>query len=429
VDAHWSARWLAFASTCALLLAATPARAAVQLVPIATATTPVYITHAGDDRIFIVELRGLIKVYDRGSGMLLPTPFLDLSAKLAPPTTGDRGLFSMAFHPDYAQNGYFYVNYIRFSGGGPAVETVIERYQVSANPDQANPSSGVPLLTVPQPTQHFGGQLQVSPVDGHLYTAFGDASPVPGGDPACNSQTLGLPYGKMLRLDIRQNLNQPPYYGIPADNPFTGAGDPGGLIPDEVWAVGFRNPWRFSFDRANGDLYIADVGQEAREEVSLHRVSSPGGQNYGWKVMEGSLCFSSSGCPAGTPACNSPALTLPIHDYVHVGAGCSGSVTGGYVSRGSNPDLAGRYVFGDFCKGWIRALTEVSPGSFQVTAVLQASFGLVTFGEDSDGNLYVAVANQVSALVSDTPVPTLQLYLLLALAAALGALGFRFAAR
>ena len=206
-------------------------------------------------------------------------------------------------------------------------------------------------------------------------------------DPNCYAQRKDSLLGKMLRLDVRQNLNQAPYYGIPATNPFTAANDPTNQVPDEIWALGLRNPWRFSFDRTTRDLFIADVGQDDYEEIDLQRAETPGGRNFGWKIMEWFHCNSNAACPAGTPSCNAPELTLPIHEYSHATGECS--VTGGYVYRGARiPQLAGRCVFGDYCSGSVRTLAETSPGVWQTQPLLAAGSGLTSFGEDSNGELY-----------------------------------------
>ena len=206
------------------------------------------------------------------------------------------------------------------------------------------------------------------------------------------------------------------------------------MIRDEIWALGLRNPWRFSFDRTNGDLYSGDVGQDTAEEINLHRASAPAGTNYGWKVMEAAGCFSTNNCPAGTPTCNSPALTLPIHQYPHAGSSeCS--VTGGFRYRGTaTPELAGRYVFGDYCSGSIRTLTETTPGNWQVAPLVQGGTGLTSFGEDSSGELYATIGNGVFRLtgsITTTSVPatrplaTLGLALALIAAAYFGSWRFR----
>jgi glucose/arabinose dehydrogenase len=384
------------ALSAAALTTAAPARAAVHLDRAFDAQSPVHLAHAGDKRLFVVELAGRIRLYDRATSTMSPTPFLDLSTRV---TSGnERGLWALAFHPDFLSNGFFYVSYSGLTG-----DTVVERYRVNGAPataTTADPASATRVLLVPQPsTIHKAGQLAIGPHDGYLYVSTGDGGP--GGDPSCNAQRKDLMLGKLLRLDVRQNLTQAPFYGIPADNPFVSAADPGNQTPDEIWALGLRNPWRFGFDR-NGDLFIGDVGEDDFEEIDFHRVSQPAGQNFGWKVMEGSACYESSGCAAGTPACGSAALTAPIHAYPHSGGDCS--VTGGHVVRGSRvPELEGRYVFGDFCSGAIRTLREVTTNNWQATAVAEAPGSVTSFGQDADGNVYFTSNDAVWKITSDTP--------------------------
>jgi len=302
-------------------------------------------------------------------------PFLDIRDRIT--TGGERGLLSVAFHPRYAENGFFFIDYTNLQGN-----TVIARYQASAgNPDQADPASERILLTIEQPySNHNGGELQFGP-DGYLYIGMGDGGS--GFDPECRAQKPDTLLGKLLRIDVDQNVATPPYYGIPASNPFRGPGAP----PDEVWASGVRNPWRFSFDRATGDLWIADVGQARREEIDFQPASSRGGENYGWKVMEGTLCSSSSSCPASTPACDSAAFTPPVLEYDH-GPHCS--VTGGYVYRGNGvAQLRGSYVFGDLCSGVLWAAARQGNG-FTVRTIPGQVPQLTTFGEDRNGELYAA---------------------------------------
>src|SRR3954447_18469980 len=304
------------------------------------------ITHAGDSRLFLTIRTGRIVILENGSPR--PQPFLDIQRLTT--TDGERGLLSTAFHPRYAGNGFFFIDYTNVQGN-----TVIARYQVSASdPNRADPASARILLTIEQPfSNHNGGQLQFGP-DGYLYIGMGDGGSA--NDPDCRAQRTDTLLGKMLRIDVDQNVATPPYYGIPASNPFRGAGDP----PDEVWASGLRNPWRFSFDRQTGDLWIGDVGQDRREEIDFQSASSRGGENYGWKVMEGTLCNSSDSCPASTPACDSAAFTPPVLEYDH-GPHCS--VTGGYVYRGARlPQLQGTYFFGDFCTGTIWAASRQGTG-------------------------------------------------------------------
>jgi glucose/arabinose dehydrogenase len=306
----------------------------------------------------------------------------------------ERGLLSAAFHPQYATNGFFFVYYTNTAGN-----VTIARYAASSgSPNLANPASGVVLLTIPHPTNanHNGGQLQFGP-DGFLYIGTGDGGSA--NDPPCNAQRDDVLLGKLLRIDVDQNVGSSPFYGIPPSNPFVGAG----LPLDEIWAKGLRNPWRFSFDRMTGDLHIGDVGQDEREEIDFQPRASAGGENYGWKIMEGTRCGDggSSGCPAGVPACNSPVFKYPIFEYDHSTGDCS--VTGGYVYRGSAfPDLAGVYFYGDYCTGKIW-------GSGQLTTPRAA--GLSSFGQDSSGELYLATTNGLFARVLGsgpiaTPTPT-----------------------
>ena len=259
------------------------ASAAVGLELIAQVESATYLWNAGDDRLFIVERAGRILIYRPGEG-LLPTPFLDISDRVL--VNGERGLWSMAFHPDFASNGLFYVAY---AGNQPLTGVILARYQVSAGaPDVADPASEVIVYAAHHPSgAHNGGQIAVRPTDHDLYLSVGDGGS--SNDPPCNAQNPQVPLGKMLRLDVSQNLDTPPYHAIPADNPFVGAADPGDEVLDEIWSLGLRNPFRFSFDRSTGDLFIGDVGQDAREETDFEPAGSAGGANFGWKVMEGTL--------------------------------------------------------------------------------------------------------------------------------------------
>ena len=351
---------------------------------------PTAITHAGDARIFLTLQRGDVIVFE--DGQVRPTPFLDIRALVG--CCGERGLLGLAFHPRYADNGYFFVDYTNTVG-----DTVIARYRVSGDPNVADASSGVTLLTIAQPfANHNGGQLAFGP-DGYLYIGMGDGGSA--NDPMCNGQRDESLLGKILRIDVDANAASPPFYGIPPDNPFAAPGGP----RDEIWAKGLRNPWRFSFDRSTGDLFIADVGQGAREEIDLQPAGTPGGRNYGWKLMEGSICGGgeSSGCPTGVPACNSPAYTLPILEYPHSGGDCS--VTGGYVYRGRQfPQLAGTYLYGDYCTGKIWGATSAA-GSWSARLFNRRASNLTTFGEDASGELYVATETGLFArIVNPNPV-------------------------
>jgi glucose/arabinose dehydrogenase len=354
------------------------------------------ITHAGDARLFLTVRDGRILI--RAGGSVLPQPFLDIRDKTT--TDGERGLLSTAFHPHYAETGFFFVNYTNLQGN-----TVIARYHVSASdPNRADPASVRILLTIEQPfSNHNGGQLQFGP-DGYLYIGMGDGGDA--NDPACRAQRTDNLLGKMLRIDVDQNVATPPYYGIPASNPFRGAGNP----LDEIWASGVRNPWRFSFDRQTGDLWIADVGQGRREEIDFQSAGDHGGENYGWKIMEGTLCNLSDACPASVPACDSPAFTSPVLEYDH-SSGCA--VTGGYVYRGNAVTaLQGVYVFGDLCSGTIWAAARQGSG-FTVRTVPATISQLINFGEDSSGELYASnVDGQLFRFTgtAQTPKETVGLY-------------------
>jgi len=331
-------------------------------------TRPLYVTAPpGDaDRLFVVERGGLVRIIEGGA--VLPSPFLDVSGSITA-TGNEQGLLGLAFHPQYATNGRFYVNYTDTNG-----DTRVVRYTVSADPDVADPASAAEVLAVDQPfANHNGGMLAFGP-DGTLYVGLGDGGN--GGDPDNNGQSPSTLLGSLLRLDVDGAAP----YEIPSDNPFATHATYRG----EVWAYGLRNPWRFSFDRLRGDLYIGDVGQGAVEEIDFQPASSAGAENYGWRVMEGSSCYNP---PSG---CSTAGLQLPIQEYGH-SDGCS--VTGGYVYRGSDyPELQGRYYYGDYCSGWIRSFvvaggtaTDVQDHSTDVAAVSQ----LASFGEDGRGELYV----------------------------------------
>lgn len=342
----------------------------VALEPVADGfSSSLYLTAPpGDlDRLFVVERGGRIKIVK--DGQVLGTPFLDLSGEVT--AGGERGLLSLAFHPEYASNGYFYVDY---TDADSAASHVV-RYTVSSDPDVADPGSASPVLAVAQPfANHNGGLLAFGP-DDKLYVGLGDGGS--GGDPNGNGQNRSTLLATILRLDV--DGGSP--YAIPADNPFVG--DPSARA--EIWAYGLRNPWRFSFDRQTGDLYIADVGQSAHEEVDFEPSSSAGGVNYGWNIMEGSSCYSP---PSG---CSMTGLTLPVYDYPH-SEGCS--ITGGYVYRGgASPSLQGRYFFADYCSGWIRSLRVADNGVAidlqDHTDDLGTLSPVSSFGEDAAGELYV----------------------------------------
>ena len=340
---------------------------AVALLAIATSLAkPVAIAHAGDGsgRLFIVLQEGRIVIHD-GQGVL-PEPFLDVRALVS--CCGELGLLGLAFHPGYAGNGYFFVNYTDLTGA-----TVIARYSVSASdPDSADPNSAVILLTILQPfSNHNGGQLKFGP-DGYLYIGMGDGGS--GGDPQNNAQNLGSLLGKMLRIDV----DGVPRYAVPPDNPFVTT--PGAR--PEIWALGLRNPWRFTFDRATGDLFIGDVGQDRWEEISFQPAASPGGENFGWRLMEGTHCFNPE------TSCNPGTLTLPIIEYSHA-LGCS--VTGGYRYRGRQvPEFHGTYLYADFCSGRLWGASQDGGGQWSTAELLDTALLISTFGEDEAGELYLA---------------------------------------
>ncbi len=355
--------------------AAVSAAPSVRLDTVATGLSSItgITASSGDARLFVTLQSGTVRIWD--GTQLLPAPFLDLSASVS--CCGERGLLSIAFHPAYAANGFFFVDYTDLSGN-----TVVARYRVSAeDPDRADPNSAAILLGIVQPfANHNGGQLQFGP-DGFLYIGMGDGGS--GNDPFCNAQSSESLLGKLLRIDVDQSVDTAPFHGVPADNPFVATGGPA-----EAWAKGLRNPWRFSFDRLTGDLFIGDVGQDAREEIDHQPITSRGGENYGWKIMEGTICGGggNSGCVPSPPPCGDASYTAPILEYSHDGGRCS--VTGGYLYRGlSVPDLYGSYVYGDYCSGEIFAGTLAS-GVWSSASLPVAAANLTTFGEDSSGDLY-----------------------------------------
>ena len=322
---------------------------------------PVYVTHAGDQsgRLFVVEQAGVIRIIR--DGRLLPRPFLDVSARVI--SGGEMGLLSVAFHPRYASNGRFFVNY---TANGGRLRTVIAEYRVSDDPNVAERAERV-LLEIDQPYRNHNGGLNLFGPDGMLYIGMGDGGS--GGDPHNNGQRLDTLLGKMLRLDVDGGTP----YRVPPDNPFAGRAGARG----EIWASGLRNPWRFSFERGSGRLFLADVGQNAWEEIDLIER----GGNYGWRIMEGAHCFQPQ------TDCDRTGLVLPIAEYGREG-GCS--VTGGHVYRGSRiRALVGRYLFADYCSGRIWALTEAGGGRWTMMTLLDSGLRVSSFGEDQDGQLYV----------------------------------------
>ncbi len=365
----------------------------LQFTPVfSTFSSPVDIANADDcsDRLFIVERFGTIRVID-SNGMTLTSPFLDVSTKIST-SPNERGLLGMAFHPDFESNGFFYINYTDNSG-----DTKIARYEVStSNPNIADASSEVILLTINQPYwNHNGGCLKFGP-DGYLYIGTGDGGS--SGDPECYSQNNLDLLGKMLRIDVNQNINTSPYYGIPSDNPFVGNS---AYLP-EIWATGLRNPWRYSFDRVTGDLWIADVGQWAWEELNFQPASSTGGEDYGWDVMEGNHCFDNidPNCPTGTESCFSIAYTDPIWETAQDPSTGGFSITGGFVYRGCRyPNLTGLYVCADYAtdNAWL------IDGAGNATLYNNLSISSIsTFGEDESGELYAASLGGAIYLIEET---------------------------
>lgn len=340
------------------------------LQPIATGlSSPVHLTSPpNDDRLFVVEQAGRIRIIENGS--LLSNAFLDIDAKVM--SGGEQGLLSMAFHPQYAVNRHFYVYYTDNSG-----DIQIERYTtLESSPNTADPNSARAIIKVPHPgnSNHNGGQLAFGE-DGFLYAGTGDGGA--GGDPPNNAQSRNVLLGKILRLDVNPS-NTAGAYTIPGSNPFVGQTGARG----EIWAYGLRNPWRFSFDRTADMLYIGDVGQNSREELNAV-ATTQAGANYGWKVMEGNNCF------LPFSSCDKTGLTLPIHDYGTAGGNCA--VTGGFVYRGSAiPQIAGLYFFTDYCKGGLRSLRLVNGAATDVREWPVSIGGTITsFGEDRHGELYI----------------------------------------
>jgi uncharacterized protein (TIGR03437 family) len=316
----------------------------------------------GSGRLFFVQQNGLIRVFKNGA--VNAQPFLDIRDKTR--QESERGLLGLAFPPGFSQSQRFYVDYTDVNG-----DTIIAQYRVTSNPDLADRESEIVLLKIPQPfPNHNGGQVSFGP-DGYLYIAMGDGGS--GGDPQNNGQSRNALLGKLLRIDVE---SEPGRYRIPADNPFINQAGARG----EVWAMGLRNPWRFSFDRATRDLWIADVGQNDYEEVNFQPANSRGGENYGWNQTEGLHCY--------TRNCNTQGQVMPVAEYTHADKDCS--VTGGFVYRGrAYPGLRGIYLFGDFCTGRIWG-TERQGSQWNTRLLLSSGFNITSFGEDETGELFLA---------------------------------------
>jgi glucose/arabinose dehydrogenase len=309
----------------------------------------------GSGRLFIIEKLGYIRIYE--NGQLTSKPFLDITDRVND-SGNEMGLLGLTFHPDFEQNGYFFVNYT-----GDGGNTRISRFQAGGN--SADPNSETVLLIIEQPySNHNGGSLDFGP-DGYLYAGLGDGGSF--GDPHKNGQNTTSLLGKILRIDV--NNGDP--YAIPSNNPFG----------NEVWAYGFRNPWRISFDRATGDLWIGDVGQGEWEEVDYLSAGSQGGANFGWSIMEGNHGYDGEA---------QPGLLLPVAEYSHSQGGCS--VTGGYVYRGAMPEWRGIYLYGDYCTGKVWGLF-LSNGGWQSQVMFETGVTITSFGQDESGEIYLASDN------------------------------------
>ena len=373
---------------CSLVASSSPAGAQIQLSPVASGLSrPVFVTHAGDGsgRLFIVEQQGIIRVLAPGNPQ--PTVFLDITAKTD--VDGERGLLGLAFHPSYPINGRFFVFYTRASGDlSLNGDLIIAEYR--ANPPSSNVASTAEtiLLTIEHSSQsnHNGGMIAFEPGASipYLYIGVGDGGG--GNDPQNNAQNINNLLGKILRIRVNDSIG--PGYSIPPDNPFVGLDG-----ADEIFAYGMRNPWRFSFDRQTGQLWVGDVGQGAREEVDTPIVK---GGNYGWRVFEGNLCTNLDAAACGRPQ----DYIFPAFEYAHVNGRCS--LTGGYVYRGIEQTLpAGTYIYGDYCSGEILAWN----GSAQ-SVVLDSAFRISSFGEDGSGELYVAdITNGTVYRIDNTTPP------------------------
>jgi glucose/arabinose dehydrogenase len=370
---------------------------------------PLFVTHAPGDfeRVFIVEQAGRIKI--RKNGVILPTAFLNVDPLAL--GSGERGLLGLAFHPQYAANGFLYVYYINNAG-----DTVVARYRVSLNPDVVDDTSGSTVLTIAQPrdaqgvlVNHKAGWMGFGPNDGYLYIASGDGGwrSVSNPDPGNRGQIItNNLLGKILRIDVDSDdfpLDDNRNYANPPENPFVGTeGD------DEIWAYGLRNPWRCAFDSATGDLFIADVGHSEWEEINFEPADSPGGRNYGWKCMEGNHCSGFGGC-----TCDDPSLTDPIHEYEHLAAPCY-SITGGEVYRGcALDDFDGTYFFGDFCleRLWTlddpqAAVPTVTDRTSELAPDGAAVDAISSFGLDAAGEIYICdrAGGEVFKIVPDVAI-------------------------
>ncbi len=373
---------------------------------------PVHLTSAGDgsNRLFVVEKSGVIRILQ--DGVLLADPFLDIGDRVNS-SCNECGLLSVAFPPGYSQGGYFFVAYTATENLAPPEpsdkenesgnDTVIARFRIGRDANHADPASEEMVLVRNQPfANHNGGLILFGP-DGYLYFGAGDGGS--GGDPLNSGQSTDTLLGKMLRIEVGATSA----YSVPADNPFVGLAE---THRPEIWAQGLRNPWRFSFDRSTGDLYIADVGQNQYEEINWQPASSSGGENYGWNVMEGAHCYN-------TDSCDQTGLTLPVHEYSHDPAERCSSVTGGAVYRGPITQWQGVYFFADYCSGRISALRR-DGAKWTSSELLDTDISIASFGEDESGSLYIVgneanedgqSAGVVYKLIDSTEAPAYALYL------------------
>ncbi len=347
---------------------------------------PIGVVGHEDGRLFVIEQQGVVKIV-QPNGTVSPTPFLDIRNRVDS-SGNEEGLLGVAFHPNYAGNGYFYVNYINTTES--VRRSRISRFSVSADPDVADPSSEIVLLTVEQPNSNHNAGHILFGADGYLYVPLGDGGGA--GDTGDNAQNFGRLLGKISRIDVDSSTPGSAdcaglgtgRYSIPGSNPLI---DGSGGTCDEIWAIGLRNPWRSSFDRQTNDLFLGDVGQGQWEEINLQPATSSGGENYGWRCYEGNHAFNLTDCAAPS------AYTFPIFEYNHSNNGCS--VTAGYVYRGNRyPAMFGHYLLTDYCSGIFWDLVPDGAGAWGSTrhANLQA-FGYVAFGESARGELYLANAN------------------------------------
>ncbi len=353
------------------------AQPTIQLETFATAVpyNPIGLVNCNDDRVFAICQSGYMVIIDT-DGVINPTPFLDIDDRVES-LLNAHGLLGAVFHPDYASNGYFYVNYINND-----MNTVISRFSVSIeNPDSADAASELILMTVEQPYNvHKGGDMQFGP-DGYLYFPLGDGGTIPGGgegDPDNRAQNPNTFLGKMLRIDVNAGIP----YAIPADNPYIGATD----TLHELWAIGLRNPWRFSFDKLTGDMWLSDVGQDLWEEINFEPAGFAGGNNYGWRCYEANEIYNPDSCDGAVD------FTYPIYTYPHNDSTGGYSITGGYVYRGSlYPDLYGKYIYCDYVTGNFYTLTSDGAGGWINNIYPALLLEVVSFGEDKNAELYVVV--------------------------------------